>query len=462
MAERAGQLAQLELRRRRALPQRLRGARAARRRRPGGHQRRALHPRPGAPALGNASGKMHPLGKPKIDLPIFWLLEAGGLYWAGTGDGVFRFDLQHDPTHYTIRHGIAGREIHRGAGIRDRQGRVVDRHRPRRHRLRPALRAAGAGGAARRAARGRRRRPALPAARRRQRQIRRRQQRPGLPLPRAFADRREPHPDPLPAGRSRPGLAPPADPAAAGGPLLRPAAADLHLRAAGGQRRRGVGRGAALGAADDRRAFFPPALVLRPAGLGGAGRGFRLAILLRPAPLLAPARARGRKAGSRAAGLGGPLPQDLPRHRRRHPDQRRRRQGGAAQSAGPGADRLEREGRGRPPGRGGAAPLLRAGGRGHPAHPAESRVPRLARPGADRDAGHPRRRQAAGRAVGRPGVERRRLRRPGLRAARRHPQAADGRGAGPRPKARGDRHPGRRHRLRFQQPPDACCSATSR
>jgi PAS domain S-box-containing protein len=77
-----------------------------------------------APAAAHAGGKLLPLERPRIELPVFWLLESGGLYWAGTGDGVFRFDLEREPTHFTIRHGIAGREIHRGAGVRDRRGRI--------------------------------------------------------------------------------------------------------------------------------------------------------------------------------------------------------------------------------------------------------------------------------------------------------------------------------------------------
>ncbi len=73
---------------------------------------------------GAGAGKMIAFDKPAIDQPVFWLLESGGFFWAGTGDGVYRFELEKEATHYTIRHGIAGREIHRGAGIRDRRGRV--------------------------------------------------------------------------------------------------------------------------------------------------------------------------------------------------------------------------------------------------------------------------------------------------------------------------------------------------
>jgi len=77
-----------------------------------------------SPASGNASGKMSPIDRPRIEAPVFWLLESAGLIWAGTGDGVFRFDRGQQMTHFTIRHGIAGREIHRGAGIRDSSGRI--------------------------------------------------------------------------------------------------------------------------------------------------------------------------------------------------------------------------------------------------------------------------------------------------------------------------------------------------
>ena len=75
-------------------------------------------------AISLTGGKLVPAQGPRIETSIFWLLESAGTYWAGTGDGVFRFDLQGQSAHFTIRHGIAGREIHRGAGIRDHRGRV--------------------------------------------------------------------------------------------------------------------------------------------------------------------------------------------------------------------------------------------------------------------------------------------------------------------------------------------------
>ncbi len=143
------------------------------------------------PTSGNASGKMIALDKPKIELPVFWLLESSGLFWAGTGDGVFRFDLEPPhPLHHPPRH-----RRPRGPPRRRRArppGLDLDRHRPRRPRLRPALRAAGAGGAARRAGSRSKAATSFPAARRKPRLFRRRQQRPGLPLPRVVADRRKP------------------------------------------------------------------------------------------------------------------------------------------------------------------------------------------------------------------------------------------------------------------------------
>ncbi len=63
-------------------------------------------------------------GELAIDRPIYLILkDARGRLWFGTDDGVEIWDGDH-LRHLTVRHGLAGRETNRGAGLVDHIGRV--------------------------------------------------------------------------------------------------------------------------------------------------------------------------------------------------------------------------------------------------------------------------------------------------------------------------------------------------
>ncbi|MEE8524932.1 MAG: histidine kinase dimerization/phospho-acceptor domain-containing protein, partial [Thermoanaerobaculia bacterium] len=64
------------------------------------------------------------LGGRSLDRPAYLLLrDLRGRLWIGTDDGVMLWDRR-QLRHFTIRHGLAGRETNRGAGLVDHRGQV--------------------------------------------------------------------------------------------------------------------------------------------------------------------------------------------------------------------------------------------------------------------------------------------------------------------------------------------------
>jgi PAS domain S-box-containing protein len=59
---------------------------------------------------------------PQVDRPVYFLTrDGGGRLWIGTDDGVLRWDGG-AMRHYTVEHGLVGREANRAAGIADSSG----------------------------------------------------------------------------------------------------------------------------------------------------------------------------------------------------------------------------------------------------------------------------------------------------------------------------------------------------